>query len=260
MRDLHPNLGANAWGRRKFVYALCAVLVAGSGLSIVSLVGLGVIPATPVDVYFSWFIFFVLWLPFIALVDNPGETRTRVEAWAEFGFVWLLVSGIAQTCWELPWFFLDLTGLVHHINEADGWLWTWWSYGGADTRYITSNPTIAGLEFCAGFSGPVEIYAWWRYVNAKNTQDKIVASWIALIIGVGLTYLTGTFFVAEWRVGWSNIQQGVTGFWLKFVGLNLPWLVAPVFAIPAAIWELSHRYRIEGYEAALAKHGIREAS
>ncbi len=84
-------------------------------------------------------------------------------------------------------------------------------------------------------------------------------AWIALIIGVGLTYLTGTFFVAEWHVGWNNIAQGATGFWLKFVGLNLPWLVAPIFALPGAIWELSHRYRLQGYEYALTKHGILES-
>ena len=258
MRQIHPNLGQNAWGRRKLVYVITALLVAISGGGSVFLVGLGILPGTPTDVYFSWFIFFVLWLPFVALLDNPGETRTRVEAWSEFGFVWLLVSGIAQSCWELPWFILDFIGVVHNINESDRWLWTWWAYGGADTRYITSNPTIAGLEFCAGLSGPVEIWAWWTYVNSKTMEQRIKACWAAMVIGVGLTYLTFTFFVAEWHIDWVNIQQGATGFWLKFVGLNLPWIVAPIFARPAAFWELAHWYRVQGYEIALQKHGLQE--
>lgn len=249
MRDLHPVLGQKSWGRRKAFYLFTAAFTAIAGLGCVLAVGFGVVSGTPLDVYFSWAIFFILWLPFIALVDNPGEKpRTRVERWSEFGFVWLLVSGVAQTFWELPWFWLDMSGLVHHITEQDRWLWTWWAYGGADTRYITSNPTIAGVEFMAGFSGPVELYGFWLYSTSKTLQQKVAACWIALIIGVGLTYQTGVFFVSEWHVGWANIQQGATGFWLKFVGLNLPWLVAPVFALPAALYELAHWYRVQGFE------------
>ena len=39
-------------------------------------------------------------------------------------------------------------------------------------------------------------------------------------------------------------------FWLKFVGLNAPWLVAPIIAIPAAMYELAYLYRLEGYQLA----------
>ena len=257
MRDLHPTLGHKAWGRRKAAYVFAALFTAVGGVACILSVGLGWMSATPLDVYFSAAMFFILWLPFIALIDNPGEApRSRVERWSEFGFVWLLVSGIAQTFWELPWFFLDLTGVVHQISEQDRWLWTWWAYGGADTRYLTSNPTIAGLEFMAGFSGPVELYAYWLYSTSKTMQQKMRACWIALIIGVGLTYQTGVFFIAEWHVDWVHIQQGATGFWLKFFGLNLPWLVAPVFALPAAVYELAHWYRVQGYEMALQQHGL----
>jgi len=255
MRSLHPNLGKPAWGLRKKAYVIAAAFTVIAGLGCVLGVGFKIIPGTPIDVWFSWAIFFILWLPFFALVDNAGEKRTRLERWSEFGMVWLLVSGIAQTFWELPWFVLDTLGLVHNITEHDTWLWTWWAYGGADTRYITSNPTIAGLEFMAGFSGPIEILGWYIYVTSKTVQQKIAASWIAMIIGVGLTYLTGCFFVAEWHVDWKNIAQGATGFWLKFVGLNLPWIVAPIFALPGAMWELAHWHRVEGYEAALRDKG-----
>lgn len=253
MRNLHPNLGEPAWGLRKKAYVFAALFTAIGGLACIILVGLKLIAPSPLDVLFSWAMFFILWLPFVALIDNPGEQRSRVERWSEFGFVWLLVSGIAQTFWELPWFFLDLTGIVHGANEATTWLWMWWAYGGADTRYITSNPTIAGLEFMAGFSGPIELLGWYLYVSSKTINQKITACWIAMCIGVGLTYLTGCFFVAEWHVGWVNIAQGATGFWLKFVGLNLPWIIAPIFSLPGAVYELGHWYRVQGYEAALNK-------
>lgn len=251
MRDLHPNLGAPAWGRRKLIYvsALLAAILFVGGLGL--LVALGVLPATPTDVYSAWVMLFVLFVPFIALKDNPGERRTRVEAWSEFGFVWLLVSGMAQTFWELPWFFLDLNGIIQGATAEDRWLWIWWVYGGADTRYLTSNPTIAGLEFMAGFSGPFELYAWWLYTSSKTVQQKLTACWMALIIGTGLTYQTGVFFIAEWHEDWVNVQQGAIGFWLKFVGLNVPWIFAPLIAMPAAMYELAHWYRVQGYEAAL---------
>ncbi|MCF4164563.1 emopamil-binding family protein [Zavarzinia compransoris] len=250
MRELHPNLGRGATGLRLRVYQLSLFLTLVFAGGAFALVALGVIPGTPIDIYSSWVILAVLFVPFIALMDGAGEKRTTLEKWSEFGFVWLLVSGIAQTFWELPWFFLDLTGVVHGIGPEDGHLWAWWVYGGADTRYITSNPTIAGLEFMAGFSGPFELYAWYLYKRGANLGDKIGACWMALIIGVGLTYMTGVFFVAEWHVGWANIQQGALGFWLKFVGLNVPWIVAPVIALPAAIMELAHLYRVDGYETA----------
>lgn len=252
MRDLHPNLGEPSWGRRRAVYllALVATLICAGGSAV--LVALKLLPPTPTDVVVSWIMLVVLFVPFLGLWDNPGENRTRVERWAEFGFVWLLISGIAQTFWELPWFILDFTGLVQGITEEDTWLWVWWVYGGADTRYLTSNPTIAGLEFMAGFSGPFELYAWWLYTRGTTIKQKLAACWMALIIGVGLTYQTGAFFIAEWHVDWANIQQGATGFWLKFVGLNLPWIFAPLIAMPGAIYELTHWYRVQGYEAALA--------
>lgn len=250
MRDLHPNLGAKARGLRKKVYVAALVAAATLGAGAALGVGLGVIPPTPTDVYLSWGFLLLLLVPFIALWDNPGETRTRIEKWSEFGFCWLLVSGIAQTFWELPWFFLDFFGLVQWATEENRWLWVWWVYGGADTRYLSSNPTIAGLEFMAGFSGPFELYGWWLYTHSKTIKEKITASWFALIIGVGLTYQTGVFFIAEWHVGWTHIQQGATGFWLKFVGLNVPWIVAPILSLPAAIYEIAHWYRVEGYELA----------
>jgi len=56
--------------------------------------------------------------------------------------------------------------------------------------------------------------------------------------------------MAEYHVGWVNIQQGMTGFWLKFVGLNVPWIVAPILGLPGAMYELAHWYRVEGYEKA----------
>jgi hypothetical protein len=245
MHHFHPNLGNPATGRRKKVYIGMAAATLCVGLCY-PLVVAGILPPTPTDIYVAGVMLVVLFLPAAAFWDNPGESRTRLEKMSEFGFLWLLISGITQTSWEIPWFVLE--GALDGITAEDRWAWLWWTYGGADTRYISSNPTIAGLEFMAGFSGPVELLGWGLYRFGRTMKRKIAGCWIALIICVGLTYLTGAFFVAEWHVGWANIQQGSVGFWLKFVGLNLPWILAPAVCIPAAILELGHLYRAEGFE------------
>ena len=174
--------------------------------------------------------------------------RKRVQRFAEFSFGWILLSGIAQTFWELPWFALDLTGLIHDVDATDRWAWLWWVYGGADTRYITSNPTIAGIGFCAGLAGPFALLAaYWFY-----TGKRIAANWLALCLGVGLTWGTGVFFYAEIHVGFEKVAQGWFGFWAKWFGLNLPWALAPLFFIPASIWELRELYEAEGAKKAIA--------
>ena len=61
-----------------------------------------------------------------------------------------------------------MIGAIHNVTEHDGWAWMWWTYGGADTRYITSDKTIAGVEFMAGFSGPLELLGWYLYFWGKN--------------------------------------------------------------------------------------------
>ena len=240
-----------ATGRRKAIYraGLVAALAGAGGGWL--LVVLGVLPATPTDDVVSALMFPLLFVPFAALWDNPGETRTHVQRLAEFSFGWLLVSGIAQTTWELPWFLFDLTGLVHGIGPEDTWLWPWWAYGVADTRYLTSSPVIAGLEFCAGIAGPFELYACWLFARGR----RIPANWIALLLGTGLSWATVVFFYAEVHVGFANIQDGAFGFWVKWLGLNLPWAVAPFCFVPASILELRELYRQEGIEAYLAGRG-----
>ena len=245
---------APATGRRKFIYnvgiALGVVLVAFAWL----LVGLGVIPATPTDDILAVVVLFALFSPWAAFLDNPGETRTRTQRFAEFAFGWLLLSGIAQTFWEIPWFFMDLTGIVQGIGPDDRWLWPWWTYGVADTRYLTSNPAIAGIEFCAGTAGPFELLACWLFYKGR----RIEANWLALLLGVGLTWGTLVFFWAEVHVGFVNVKDGAFGFWVKWFGLNLPWMLSPFFFIPASIWELAELYEARGEARALARERVLE--
>ncbi len=238
-----------ATGRRKLIYR--TGILFGVVLIFVTwvLVLAGVLPPTPTDDVVSAIVVVALFTPFAALLDNPGEQRTWVQRLAEFSFCWLLLSGIAQTAWELPWFFMDLTGVIHGIGPEDEWLWPWWCYGNADTRYLTSNPTIAGIEFCAGFAGPFELLGCYWFARGK----RIEANWLALLLGVGLTWGTLVFFVAEIHVGFVNVKDGAFGFWMKWFGLNLPWALSPFLFIPGSILELRELYEARGAARALAR-------
>ena len=235
-------------GRRRAIYAAGLTFgVLGVVICIVG-VNLGLLPPTPTDQYMTLLMLPALFTPWAAMLDNPGETRTRVQRLAEFSFCWLVLSGIAQTFWELPWFFLDMSGPIHGGGPDDHWAWMWWTYGGADTRYISSNPTIAGVEFAAGLAGPFELLAAYWFKTGK----RVAANWLALGLGVGLTWGTIIFFYAEIHVGLVNVAQGSFGIWAKWFGLNLPWALAPFWFIPGSILELRELYMDEGAQLALA--------
>lgn len=240
--------GSTGFRRRKLIYRLALFGGVPSVAFCWVLVMLGVLPPTPTDDVIVGVILPVLFVPFVAFWDDPGETRTRRQRFYEFGFSWLFMSAIAQTFWELPWFFLDLTGLIHGAGPEDTLFWPWWSYAVADTRYLTSNPSIAAIEFCAGFAGPFELYACWLLHKGKRLQGN----WWALLIGFGLSWGAVIFFVAEIHVGFENIGDGAWGFWGKWVGLNLPWTLSPLGFIPASVMELQEIYEKRGVEKYLA--------
>lgn len=243
------RLGVKITGRRKIIYACGWVIAAPVLATVWILVGLEVIPPQPTNVIITIAIFPVLFIPFVALWDNPGEKRTWLERMSEFAFVWLLVSGVTQATWELGWWVLDASGVIQGATAADHWLWGWWLYGVADTRYLTSNPTISGLEFCASVAGPLELYGCYLLKRGKRIQGN----WWALFLGWGLTWATFVFFLAEWHVGWKNIHGGWYGFWVVFVGLNLPWLVAPLISMPASVRELKYLYEKRMFDRMLGE-------
>jgi hypothetical protein len=241
-----------AWGRRKRIYqfgvAGGAVLMAGAWGGVLA----GWLSPERTARTMSLFMLAVLFTPFAAMWNNPGEQRTRVQRLAEFAYCWVLLSGVIQTAFELPWFFLDLSGIIHGAGPDNHWLWLWWAYAGADTRYITSNPTIAGIELCAGFAGPLELLACYWFKRGRRIQ----ANWLALLLGVGLTWGTIIFFAAEIHVGCVNVKQGAFGLWVKWFGLNLPWMLAPFLFIPGSILDLQALYEQRGAVQALRPRAL----
>jgi hypothetical protein len=227
-----------AVGRRKRIYQAGVFMGAGVVSIAWIFVILRVLPPTPTDRFATMAMLFSLFTPFAALWDDPGERRTRAQRLAEFSSCWFLLAGFAQTAWDLPWVLMDLAGTVRHIGPDDRWLWPWWAYGNADTRYLISDPTVVSVELCAGLAGPLLLLA--GYLSRRGR--RIEASWLALILGVGLAWGEIIWFLSEIHVGFVHVKGGAFGFWAKWFGMNLPWLLAPALYVPSSIAEIRELY------------------
>jgi hypothetical protein len=231
-------------GRRRVIYTF-GILVGLAVAVTALLVGLGVVPGTEAKYVAVCFVFPAVFVPFLALWDNPGEKRTWLERLSAFGFVWLVLGCIIEAGWELTWVVTDIIGVIHHATADDRWVWVWWVYTSADTRYliVPSDATVFSLEVMAGICGPLLIYTLWTL----RRGHYIRANWMALLLLWPLAYADFPFMIAEWHNGFRHIEGGWFGFWIIFWGLNIPWVIAPVPLIWGKILEIRYWYQRENF-------------
>lgn len=193
----------------------------------------------------------VLCLPIFVIMaaawwDAPGEGRTTLEKANEFMLIWFPITASSEIFWESSWLLGDLLGLMD-LTEHDRWGWLWWLYGVADTRYLTSDPAVFGVETFVVLGGITLLVQWWRLLTAKDdTVRRINALWLSCFALVNMLTAFGIYYVAAARVAFDNIEQGVWGFVAKFVFMNSPWLVAPLVSLPFIVKQLAYLYRISG--------------
>ena len=191
------------------------------------LVGLSIAPPTPTDIVMSALITPILFIPLLAAFwDSPGENRTGLEKCAEFSTVFLVVSGVTEVAWELPWVILEKVGVMNGAGPSDHAIWTWWSFGAADRRYITGSPVAFGVEFTAVICGIAMLVAFWLTRKAKTPNERLRGTWIAFAAVIGLAAVTVVYMVAEWHENWSDVYGGAWGVYLKFWAMGTPWLIA----------------------------------
>ncbi|MCZ8377359.1 Emopamil-binding protein [Mycobacterium sp. CPCC 205372] len=231
---------------RKQIYIWTSVL--GTLISVVPvvLVGIGVWPMEPTGFIAAAAICVPIIIPMAAAWwDATGENRTSLEKANEFMIIWFPITAASQIFWELTWLVGDAAGLMN-LTEQDRWGWLWWFYGAADTRYLISDAGLFGMETFAVIGGIVMINQWWRLLTAGDDVPKrINALWWSMVSLVNMLTVFGIYYVAEARDGFANIEQGFWGFALKFVFMNIPWLVAPLVSIPFIIKQLAYLYRTQ---------------
>jgi hypothetical protein len=161
-----------------------------------------------------WFL--MLTAPFIL----PGSAPITVKFTSIIIF-WGLITVIFPIIWDFTWALCHK--LVNGATADDPWLWYWWSYAVADTRFLRSDPLMIIVEFWSGILGFVHAYA--LYVFFKGNIKR--AFYIALTAGCMQFYACSAFFGVEVINGFENIEPDFFSFYMKFWGLNGFWVIMP---------------------------------
>ncbi|MCV7252907.1 hypothetical protein H7J86_12095 [Mycobacterium hackensackense] len=242
------NFARPVAAHRRRIYAVMFVLgVLITGIPFLG-VGFGVLPPEPTYTIWGALIYIPLLVPlFTAWWDAPGENRTWSERAAEFTMVWFPVTASSQITWETPWLIGDLTGIMNGAGPDDRWVWLWWGYGAADTRYLTSDAGLYGMEVVAVIGGLALFTAWFYLLRAKATGDdikRIKGLFVGIVACSMMLAVVSIYYISETRAGFADLEQGFwMGFMFKFVFMNIWWVFAPLITIPFMIKQIDYLYR-----------------
>ncbi|MCG5434234.1 emopamil-binding protein [Mycobacterium sp. MYCO198283] len=233
---------------RRKIYAVTAAWVSASFLVVVVGVGTGLFPPTFTTDVVGNLLFGipVILVPLVLLWDAPGEHRTRLDRARELTLFYLPYTAGSQIGYEL----IFLVG--HGFNlwtptDDPGWKWLWWQYGLADTRYTNDNNWIFGLETVGVLTGILLFAVWTRLVRRDQALEaRIRTLWLAFTGVAILTSSTTVYYVSEVRSGFGDIEQGAFGFWFKFIGENVPYMVLPPLVLYAIYLQVDHFTRRAG--------------
>lgn len=253
-----PSVHQGANIRRK-AYIASGIMIPGAFCLAWSLILLGIIEPSPADKYVSISIFIGYWAALFAFVDNAGEVRSRAQKWHEFLLVWLITSGSAQVGWELPAVYMKVTYLYQlgaELQPDQFIFWPWWLYSVADTRYMRPHEAQLAHEAMLAHSGFLQLLAAYWLSRGKYYKSALG---IAILANWGAFYgNTSVIYLGEILVEYRNLEDGLWGFWLKWVGLNLQWSVLSPAAAVGGLWLLVQRVRAE--TAAELGHDTQQAA
>ena len=209
-------------------------------------VGLGLLPPEPTYLIWGILIYIPLLVPlFTAWWDAPGEGRAWSERAAEFTKVWFPVTASSQITWETPWLIGDLAGIMNGAGPRDRWVWLWWGYGAADTRYITGDSGLYGMEVVAVIGGLALFTAWCYLLKAGGDKIKRIKGLFVGIVACSMMLaVVSIYYISETRAGFSHLEQGFwEGFMFKFIFMNIWWVFAPLITIPFMIKQIDYLYK-----------------
>lgn len=192
----------------------------------------------------------VMLIPFVILWNAPGEKRTRIDKAAELTLFYIPFTAGSQIGYELMFLIGQPLGLWEPTTDP-GWKWLWWQYGLADTRYVSGNPWVFALEIVGVSTGLTVFVAWTRLVrSALPLESRIRCLWVVFAGIAILMSSTAVYFISEVGAGFADIGQGGFGFWFKFIGENVPFIVLPPLVLYATYLQIDHLTRRAGVRAA----------
>jgi len=145
--------------------------------------------------------------------------KDRIESLC---FVWIYLSTAISCIWDFGYIFVNVELTRNVFNP---WLFMWWGYGIADTRYIHNDLTVYTLELITG------ILAWACLFGYIFIKDGVKKRLIMLVESVAKLITTLIFFLMELIQGFPDVPIDFFGFCVKFGGLNLLWIIMPLISI-----------------------------
>jgi hypothetical protein len=211
-------------------------------------VGVGLIPPTfATDVIVN--VLFgvpVILVPLVLLWNAPGENRSRLDKAAEVTLFYLPYTAFSQIGYELVFLIGSPLGWWRPTTDP-GFKWLWWQYGLADTRYVSGNPWILGMEMLGVTIGIIVILTWSRLIRSDLTaESRIRCLWVAFACCASLTTSTAIYFLSEAAAGLNDIGQGAFGFWFKFIGEQIPFVFLPPLALYSIYVQVDYLTRKAG--------------
>jgi hypothetical protein len=137
---------------------------------------------------------------------------------------WGVITTVFPIIWDFTWALMN--GVINGATAEDKWLWYWWTYSVADTRFLRSDPLMIIVEYWSGIMGFIEGYALYRFLQG----DVRKAFNISLTVGCMQFYACTAFFGTEALVGFENIRPDFFSFYVKFWGLNGFWMIMPLLS------------------------------
>lgn len=188
----------------------------------------------------------VMVLPFVILWNAPGETRTRIDKAAELTLFYIPFTAGSQIGYELMFLIGHPLGFWAPTTDP-GWKWLWWQYGLADTRYVSGNPWVFALEIVGVTTGLTVFVMWTRLIRpGLAVESRIRCLWVTFAGIAVLMSSTAVYFLSEVGAGFRDIGQGAFGFWFKFIGENVPFIVLPPLVLYAVYLQIDHLTRRAG--------------
>lgn len=245
----HETDFARPWAPHRLrIYTGTALFVLGMFLLLTIAISLRIIPASfRVDVIAN--IIFgipVMLLPFVILWEAPGEHRGRLDRAAELTLFYIPFTAASQIGYELMFLIGQPLGWWAPTDDP-GWKWLWWQYGLADTRYVSGNPWVFALEV-VGVSTGITVFVMWTKLlrSTLPLESRIRCLWVVLVGISVLMSSTAVYFLSELGAGFADIGQDSWGFWFKFIGENVPFIVLPPLVIYATYLQIDHLTRQAG--------------
>ena len=99
-------------------------------------------------------------------------------------------------------------------------------------------------------TGVIVFAMWTRLIKPDlAVESRIRCLWVAFAGCAVLMSSTAVYFLSEVGAGFSDIEQGSFGLWLKFIGENIPFVVLPPLVLYAIHLQIDYLTRRAGVGA-----------